>query len=107
MANTHLRAKELGESAVSISNNIKALLKEIHGFRQHNTALAIDWAAQSKPAFIDEDEAGNLAGLHFTRTEMANAINSLVQLEVLLTNAGRPEQGDYLGNLEKLAKADA
>jgi hypothetical protein len=106
MANTHVRAKEVGDAAVELSNRMKGLLKDVHGLLQHNTALAIDWANETKPAFLNEDADGNLDGLHFTRQEMANALFSLSQFHALLTNQA-VSQGDYLGNLEKLAKADA
>lgn len=106
MTTTHNRAKQIGEFAVELANEAKALLKRITGFLQHNTALAIDWAGDPKPIALNEDSDGNLDGLHFTRTDMANAINSLNQVKLLLTGQV-VAQGDYLGNLEKLARADA
>jgi predicted ABC-type transport system involved in lysophospholipase L1 biosynthesis ATPase subunit len=106
MANTHQRAQEIGEAAVELSNRLKAVLKDVTGFLQHNSALAINWSGDPKPAFLNEDAAGNLDGLHFTRTDLANAINSFAQFKSLLTGQA-VAQGDYLGNLEKLAKADA
>lgn len=106
MATTHARAKEVAEFAATLSNETKVLLSRIEEFLRHNTALAIDWAGDPKPAFLNENVDGNLDGLHFTRLEMANAVNSLNQVKVLLTG-GAPSQGDYIGNLEKLAKSDA
>jgi hypothetical protein len=97
------RAQELATFAAELCTDAKTLLTGITSFLQSNTAFAIDWANETKPANLNEDIDGNLDGLHFSRTEMANVINSLSQIKLLLTGQS-VSTGDHLGNLEKLAQ---
>lgn len=106
MALTHLRAKEAAEFAQVLADESKRLLYRIKEFLKHNSSLSIDWAGDPKPAFLNEDVNGNLDGLDFSRTQLANAIGSLDQIRRTFENEV-VSQGDHLGNLEFLASADA
>ena len=99
MALTHTRAKEVAEHAAAVSNETKVLLYRITEFLTMNSNQAIDWAAETKPAFLNEDVVGNLDGLHFTRQQLSNAIGSIDTLKTAMDTA--------IGNLNQLAKSDA
>jgi hypothetical protein len=105
MAITHTRAKEVATFAVDLSNEIKTLLWRIESFLKHNSANSIDWVANPRPDFLNEDVNGNLDGLHFSRLDLGNAIGSIDNIRKTLRNES-VTQGDHLGNLEKLAKSD-
>jgi hypothetical protein len=105
MALTHERAKEVAEHCESLCNEAKALHYRILEFLGSNSNLSIDWAAGSKPNYINEDAGGNLDGLKFSRQQVANAIGSLDQVRALLAN-NTVTQGDHLGNINQLAKSD-
>lgn len=108
MALTHQRALEIAKFGKALADDTKSLLWQIEEFLQANSAAAVDWAAATKPAYINEDSNGNLDGLAFTRAHMANAIGSLDNLRKLLRNADLSgAQGDHLGNLCQLADADS
>jgi hypothetical protein len=115
MSLPYSRVKEAAESAQKLSDRLKALYWDLEKFLRHNSALSIDWAngevvivpGEDKPgAYIQEDDKGNLDGLPFTRTDIANVIGSFQQVVNGLKNE-QPVKGDHLGNLEKIAKADA
>jgi hypothetical protein len=63
----------------------------------HNSGLALDWGAATKPAVITEDAAGNIAGTFWSRQEIANAIGTLAALQTLL------DQG-HRGNLNLVSR---
>jgi hypothetical protein len=90
MALTHAKAKEEAVALQLLCEQVRQLQSTIASALTHNSNQAIDWAAQSKPAYLDEDAAGNLNG-------------SLDQVNKLLTNAA-VSQGDHLGNLNQLAR---
>ena len=102
MALTHNRAKELCDVAAELSNRLKKFLHDAEKFLDTNSDLSIDWANAQKPAFLNEDVAGNLDGVKFTRAQMANAIGSIYQVKQLLRGQ-TPDTGDHLGNLNQLA----
>jgi hypothetical protein len=99
MALTHTRAKEVAEHAVAVSNETKVLLYRIAEFLTMNSNQSIDWGAVSKPAYLNEDVAGNIDGTGFTRQQLSNAIGSLDTIKSTLDAA--------IGNLNQLAKSDA
>jgi hypothetical protein len=103
MALTHAKAKEEAVAIQLLCEQVRQLQSAIASALTHNSNQAIDWAAQSKPAYLDEDAAGNLNGLTYSRQAVANAIGSLDQVNKLLTNAA-VSQGDHLGNLNQLAR---
>jgi len=106
MALTHQRAKEVAEHCEALCNESKALHYRILEFLTSNSNLAIDWAAEAKPAYINEDADGNLDGLRYTRQQVSNAIGSLDQMRAVLAN-NAVTQGDHLGNINQIAKSDA
>jgi hypothetical protein len=63
-----------------------------------NSTQAIDWGG-TKPAYLNEDVAGNIYGLGFSRQQLSNAIGSLDTLKTAMDAA--------IGNLNQLAKSDA
>lgn len=99
MALTHTRAKEIAEHAVAVSNETKVLLYRITEFLTMNSNQAIDWGGATKPAYLNEDVAGNIDGTGFTRQQLSNAIGSLDTLKTAMDTA--------IGNLNQLAKSDA
>ena len=106
MALTHQRAKEVAEHCEALCNEAKALHYRILEFLASNSNLSVDWSAVTKPAYLNEDASGNLDGLKYTRTQIANAINSLDQLRATMAN-NAVTQGDHLGNINQIAKSDA
>jgi hypothetical protein len=60
-----------------------------------------------QPEYFDQESNGNLGGKVFSRQDIANAIGSLDWIRKLLTNQVMTgSQGDHLGNLNKLARAE-
>jgi hypothetical protein len=100
VALTHTRAKEVAEQIKSVCNQAKELSREINDILTFNSNQAIDWGAVSKPAYLNEDAAGNLDGLGFTRAQVSNAVGSLDALKTAFA-------GGHLGNINQLADADA
>lgn len=98
MALTHTRALELAELLGAQATEFLDLYGRMQGLLAHNSALSIDWANASKPAFLNEDAAGNLDGLDFTRAQVANALGTFAAVQELLDNGHR-------GNLELIARA--
>ena len=88
--------------AKSLCDRLKLLNRDVSAFLAHNSDLSIDWAGDPKPAYINEDVAGNIDGMAFTRAAVANAIGSLDNFRKLVNNEA-PTQGDHLGNFNQLA----
>lgn len=106
MALTHTgHVKPMAERIAQLSELMSDTLTLIHEVLEHNSDLSIDWAGDPKPAYINEDAAGNIDGTTFSRAAVANAIGSLDQVRRLLTNSS-VSQGDHLGNLNKLAEIE-
>lgn len=105
MALTSIRVTEVATEVAEVARETRNLLARIHQLLEYNSDQAIDWAAGSKPAYINEDQAGNLDGFAFARGNVANAIGSLDWVRKLLTNQTMTgSQGDHLGNLNVIAK---
>lgn len=98
--------KPVAEHAKDICDRLKQLHYDIKELLDTNSDKAIDWAAGSLPAYINEDASGNLDGLGFSRTAMANVIGSLDNVRKVLDNEA-VSQGDHLGNINQLASSDA
>ena len=98
MALASARVVATAQKIAEVSEKVRNVLAEVHQVLEFNSDQAIDWAAGSKPAYIPEDADGNIDGLQYSRTAVANAIGSLDQFRKLLTNAA-VSQGDHLGNL--------
>lgn len=79
-----------------------ALLRKIKEVLEHNSDMSHDWAAGSTPAYIEEDADGNINGLPYSRTDVANAVGTLDQIRKAYENEA-VTQGDHLGNLHKLS----
>jgi len=87
MALNLTRVQEEADKFADICTRLSRLIDEIDGLVTHNSHQAIDWAAASLPAYIEEDADGNLSGVGsghstytFSRQEVANAIGSLASL---------------------------
>ena len=106
MALSHQRVLEVANHCETICNEAKALHYRVTEFLTTNSNLSIDWAAGTKPAYINEDVSGNLDGQKFTRQQIANVVGSLNNLRALLANEA-VTQGDHLGNINQIAKSDA
>lgn len=96
-------SKQEAIAVEQVCTDFAVLWAKVQTILEHNSDLSIDWAAGSTPAYIDEDADGNINGLRFDRTSVANAIGSLAQLRNLLTSQA-VTQGDHLGNINKLAR---
>jgi hypothetical protein len=104
MALTHERVQEMARQAKMLADQTKALNTLLKEFLATNSNLAIDWGAQSKPAYIIEDVAGNIYGdgLYFSRQAVANVIGSFSAVVNILGNVA-VSQGDYMGNVNVVA----
>ena len=87
----------------NVCTELAAVLAKINVILDHNSDMAIDWAADPKPAYIEEDADGNIASLRYDRSSVANAIGSLDQVRRLMSNEAAT-QGDHLGNINKLSR---
>lgn len=104
MALTSTVSSTEAQALKTVCDAVVQILLVIDSALEHNSDLAIDWAAEVKPACIDEDAAGNISGLPYSRQEVSNAVGSLDWIRKLLTNQSMSgAQGDHLGNLNKLA----
>lgn len=97
------RVAATADAVADVCNQTATLLALITQLLEYNSDQAIDWAAGSKPAYINEQENGNLEGRQFSRQAVANAINSLDNVRKVLTNQ-QATQGDHLGNINTLAR---
>jgi hypothetical protein len=100
---TRIVADAEADAVALICEEVAAMLTRINLMLEHNSDLSIDWAAATKPAYIEEDAAGNMVDRRFSRQNVANAIGSLDQIRKLLTNQAT-SQGDHLGNLNVMAR---
>lgn len=96
MALTHMRALEVAAEAKALADVLKSTYSFAKDFVATNSHLSIDWAANPKPAFLNEDAAGNLDGAEFTRAQISNAIGTFAAFIDLM-------DGGHLGNLSHLA----
>jgi hypothetical protein len=104
MALTYNRVQQVAAAAARLADDTTELLARIDQFLEYNGDQAIDWAAGSTPAYIEESADGNLSGYAYSRQAVANAIASLDWIRKLLTNQSMSgSQGDHLGNLNQLA----
>jgi hypothetical protein len=97
MALTHAKATTEAEAIQHASERLLDVYDAIIGLLAHNSALSIDWANATKPAYLEEDANGNLTGLQVTRQQVANAIGTFAAIQTLMG------QGN-LGNLNLLAR---
>ena len=105
MALTVARSKEEAEAIASLANEMSSMLARIHQVLEHNSDLAIDWAAGSTPTYISEDAAGNITGTNYSRQQVANVVGSLDWVRKLMTNQTMTgSQGDHAGNMSLLAR---
>ena len=106
MALVYDRVTEEARAIQAVCTDMAFMLVRIQQILTHNGNQLIDWGAATKPAYIDEDAAGNMNGMTFSRVAVANAVGSLEALRKLMTNqsvAGL--QGDHVGNLNQIAGA--
>lgn len=104
MALTSTISSTEAQAIKTVCDSVAQMLLVIDSALEHNSDLAIDWAAAEKPAYIDEDAAGNISGQPYSRADVANAIGSLNWIRSLLKNQNMTgSQGDHLGNINKLA----
>lgn len=88
-----------------VCTELAAMLAKIDMILEHNSDLAIDWAAGVTPSYIAEDVDGNIDGVRFSRSDVSNAVGSLDWVRKLMTNQDLTgAQGDHLGNVNKLAR---
>lgn len=97
MAITHTRATVEAAAVAAMAERFLTVYDSLVGLIAHNQALAIDWGNATKPAFLEESEDGNLAGLTVTRQQVANAIGTFAAIQTLMG------QG-HLGNLNLVAR---
>jgi hypothetical protein len=106
MALNNDRVRETAVAIRAMAERATVLLRDIEYLLRYNSNQSIEWNAAQKPDYIDEEEtgagAGNLNGLPFTRANVSNAIFSLSQIQLALTNQAT-SQGDHIGNLNVLS----
>lgn len=102
MALTYQRAKEVAAHAKAVATLVKRAHRDATVLLATNSDLAIDWGAQEKPDYIDENEDGTMQDFLFSRQQVANLIGSLDQFVKLLDNQS-VTQGDHLGNINQVA----
>lgn len=96
---THARFLEAALLAKELANDAKAFRAKAARLLTHHFPNGFsDAGAQNKPAWINEDAAGNIDGTDFTRADYMNIANLASDTETFFA-AGR---GD---NVEKVAKA--
>jgi hypothetical protein len=106
MAQTHnATVKPLAQEAKAIADLWKTLHYRAKQFLDTNSDASINWAGDPKPAVINEDGSGNIDGVNFSRTQLANFIGSLDNLRKVADNE-QASQGDHLGNVNQLADAN-
>lgn len=86
-----------------VCTDLAVVLAKIDVILEHASDLNIVWTDDPLPAYIDEDADGNINGVRFSRTDVSNAIGSLMQFRNCATNQA-VSQGDHLGNINKLAR---
>jgi len=102
MALNSNRTLEMASNIEASADALKIAAASLESTLETNTALAIDWAAGTKPSYIEEDSDGNIAGKNYSRQQVSNVIFSLEQVLNVLTNKVT-SQGDHLGNLNQVA----
>jgi uncharacterized iron-regulated protein len=100
MAMTSSRAYQVAKRGKDVANRLKSLRRDLTDFLEYNTKQAIDWAASQKPAYLEEDADGNLAGQDFSRAAMSNLIGTAAAINDILS-AG------HIDNIDAVAASDA
>lgn len=80
------------------------LLKLRKLVQTHNGAPYTDAGDATKPAYLNEDAAGNIDGTAFSRADYVAGITLLNELEDFFTN-GPVTQGDYKTTISKVVGA--
>jgi hypothetical protein len=97
MSLTHAIATTEAEAVRLLAERLMDVYADVVDLIAHNSGLSIDWANATKPAFLEEDASGNLAGLPVTRQQVANAIGSFAAIQTLMGNG-------HLGNLNLVSR---
>lgn len=97
MALTHDRVLTTADAVAQIATETVDLITRLRKIVVYNQHQAIDWGAQSTPAYLEEDAAGNIAQRPYSRQQVANAVGTLAMLDAALTDG-------HLGNLNHLAR---
>lgn len=90
------------EAIAAVCNEMVSLYHRANQLLEHNSDLGVDWA-NAVPPVIEESGSGNLLGLAFTKTAVANAVNALDQFRKYMTNQA-VTTGDYLGSLDLVSR---
>ena len=96
-------AKLEANAIATVCSELASVFAKIDTILEHNSDMAIDWAAGELPAYISEDVDGNITGMGFDRSSVSNAIGSLDNVRNLMTNQAATT-GDHLGNINKLSR---
>lgn len=103
MANSIQKSKVEANAWEVLATEFTALMGKVRAQLGHNSDQAIDWGAQSTPAYIEEDADGNINGLNYSRQNIANLIGSFDQVRALL-DGETPSTGDHLGNFNNISR---
>lgn len=110
MALEYSKVQSEATAIEDVCNQTVSLLATYGQLLEHNSDLAIDWAAGAKPAYINEQANGNLEGKTYSRQQVANAIGTLTLIRKILLNQDvtglmtLASPGDHLGNLNLLTR---
>ena len=99
MAMSHAKATVEALAVQRAAEQVCIAYDMIVALLAHNSSQAIDWGGDPAPVYLQED-AGNLAGLHFSRQQVANAIGSFDAFRVFMTANGNA----HLGNINLVAR---
>ena len=97
MALNQTRVLVTADALAQIASETTELMTRLRKVVAYNSHQAIDWAAGDTPAYIGEDEDGNIAGRSYSRQQVANAVGSLAMLSDALSDA-------HLGNLNQIGR---
>ena len=101
---TYARVREIADKMILLTNAVDALVDDIQSLLAYNNSQAIDWGAAETPAYIEEDNHGNLAGYQFSRQAVSNAIGSIWWITQLMNNQSLSgAQGNHLGSIHQIS----
>ena len=94
MAKTHPTFKTQAEAAQAAGSDLLDLWHRFHALIISHNAEYGDAGDDPKPAYINEDSAGNIDGTTLSRSQYMDLINFMNQIESLMTNVA-PTTGFY------------
>ena len=105
MATTFQRFLEQARAAKALASTLRQAWADCQRLIGHHNANAYSTAGDmTKPAYVNEDAAGNIDGLDFSRGDYVALVVLALQIDALFTNQA-VTQGDYRTTAGKVADA--